>query len=51
MQLDSNPDAELEERRRLGSGEHCDDCLELEGEGLATIWVFTSNRRRYYLWQ
>lgn len=33
MQIDTNGAAQLEERRRLGGGEHCEDCLALEGEG------------------
>ncbi len=33
FQLDRNGAGNLEERRRLGGAEHCEDCLELEGEG------------------
>lgn len=33
MQIDTNGVGQIEERRRLGGGEHCDDCLALEGEG------------------
>lgn len=33
MQIDTNGAEQLEERRRLGGGEHCADCLALEGEG------------------